>query len=185
VKKSVMILTSLVLTAALGSTAAAITVNPAEWSFVLETYDATASASWTSPSVVDSGFPQYDYTWELTEAKLWVKFPMLPQPTWVSILSNVEPKSGSDTATEYPFDVFTIQLGSPETPGITADISFYVDEGGYGQATMGDMIFGRVDGGTVKGIRVSGNVTVTGVPEPATVLLLGLSGMVFLIKRRA
>ncbi|MHC4240488.1 MAG: hypothetical protein ACYSUC_12200 [Planctomycetota bacterium] len=104
-KRKVIISLLAALTGVLGTTAKAATVNPASWTFTLETYDASAGASWTSPNSVQTGFPQYDYTWELTEAELWVDIDYLPSNVWVPILGSITDPNGSGTEYELPFDM--------------------------------------------------------------------------------
>ncbi|MHC4501564.1 MAG: PEP-CTERM sorting domain-containing protein [Planctomycetota bacterium] len=50
---------------------------------------------------------------------------------------------------------------------------------------MTNIVFGPLDGGDVEGIKVVGTLEVTGVPEPATVFLLGLGSLVFLVRPKA
>ncbi|MHC4499812.1 MAG: hypothetical protein ACYS21_11945 [Planctomycetota bacterium] len=92
--KKVAIFILAALTGVLGPTAKAVTVNPASWTFTLETYDASAGASWISPNSVETGFPQYDYTWELTEAELWVDITGLPVNQWIPILGSITEPNG-------------------------------------------------------------------------------------------
>ena len=181
-KKSMMICASVALIAAFGSTARA--VNPAEWDFFLETFG--SAATWGSPTVVDTGFPQYDYNWQLTQAQLQLEVDGF---VWINILDSISPgdKSGSGTANGLPFDILnSLHI---DQPGITADIYALVSGGGLGQALISDITFGQVeDNGTfynVTGARFGGEVTVTGVPEPATVFLLGVGCLALLGRRRA
>ncbi|MHC4186186.1 MAG: PEP-CTERM sorting domain-containing protein [Planctomycetota bacterium] len=91
--------------------------------------------------------------------------------------------NGSGTEYELPFDILNPK--HIEEPGITADIYLSVDENGYGQASMTNIVFGPLNGGDVEGIKVVGTLEVTGVPEPATAFLIGLGSLVFLLRPKA
>jgi hypothetical protein len=165
------------------STAKAITENPANWTFTLETYG--DPNSWTSATAVDTGFPQYDYDWQLTEAKLYVDvIGELPILEWIP----AEDKSGSGTESGLPFNIFgPVNPLRIEFEGIiSADIYLGVDSEGYGQAHIPQttLVFGDIEGFAVMGTLFGGDLNVTAVPEPATVLLLALGGLALLRKRR-
>jgi hypothetical protein len=188
-KKSIMICTLAMLMAAFGSTAKAVTENPANWTFQLETYG--AYVSWLSDSNVPKDFPQYDYDWQLTQAELKIEGEDLPGGfQWIPILGSLpeEQKSGIGSESELPITI----SGPPDPPllhiqqeGITAYIYLGVTGDGYGSADMLNITFSQVGEYDVTGALFSGDFNVTAVPEPATILLLGLGSLVLLRRRRA
>ncbi|MHC4623180.1 MAG: PEP-CTERM sorting domain-containing protein [Planctomycetota bacterium] len=164
---------------ALGSTANAVT-----WGFNLTTTG--DPCSWVSDTTVDLGSPEYDYSWELTEAFLQTEGDI-----WVSVLDEIQPNSGFGTAAgPVPFNIF--DPADPlhiEIEGITCDIYLGVSGGGYGSAYIPNnaqhpLILGTRSGNPVTGAKFNGALTVIPVPGPATVLLLGLGSMLLIRKRR-
>jgi len=174
-KKLITICLLVVLMAVLAPTAKAVAENPAEWSFSLETYE--GDVSWISSTNVITGYPQYEYSWQLDYADLQVF------GSWYSILGyvDVDEYSGSGTESGLPFIVLDDDLG--EEGAFTAHVLAGVDEDGYGYANMTNVVFGSFEGYGVTGFRCGGDATVTGVPEPATICLLGL-GALSLISRK-
>jgi len=174
-KRLITICVSVVLAATLASTAKA--ENPANWTFSLETYG--GDASWDSTTNVDTGYPQYDYTWQMDYADV-----QMVGIGWYDILGYipVDEKSGSGTASGLPFDILNEH---DEEPGVIAyDIHAYVDTSGFGHISLTNIDFGSVGDYPVEGFRLGGEATVTGVvPEPATIALLGL-GSLSLIRRK-
>jgi hypothetical protein len=173
-KKFVMICV-IVSAAGYGSTARAVT-----WPFTVETHTVGEPNVWVSPTQVETGQPQYDWNWEITEAKL--QLDTLAEP-WIDI--ELSQTSDSGTETGLPFQ--TVPLLIDQT-GIEAEIRFGVAPDGHGVAEVKAVEFRQfaVGGGEladVIGARFSGQFTVTPVPEPSTVALLGLGSLV-LIKRR-
>jgi len=176
-----------ILAAVFGSTAKAVPVNPANWHWSLVTYGNRYDDGPLSPPV-DPGYPQYDYSWQQThESGPWPALQVLSQ--WHDIWDNILPsdKSGSGTLGPLPWvDELILHISSPE---ITADILVSADENGYGTISIANITFGQVQYGgwfyNVTGARFQGDVTIEGVPEPATICLLGLGSLVLLRRRRS
>jgi hypothetical protein len=153
-------------------------VNPANWNFSLETHG--ENISWTSDSYVLTGYPQYEYNWQLTYADF-----QLSGIGWYSILPYVpsDNSSGSGTEAGLPFVVLNENVGSAGE--FTAHVYAGVDGGGYGFANMTNVVLGNFEYNNVTygitGFRCGGNATV--VPEPATICLLGF-GALSLLRRR-
>ncbi|MHC4573880.1 MAG: PEP-CTERM sorting domain-containing protein [Planctomycetota bacterium] len=182
-KNLLILLTVAVVTAVCSSSAKAVM-----WDFQLGTTG--DPNTWSAPSVVETGAPQYDYSWEITEAWLWIEGGSLPKPQQIPILDNIPPegKSGSGTEFMLPFDILTLHLEPPETPGITADIYLFVDSDGRGQGSISNITLGTIPNDeefNVTAAEFAGTITVNPIPEPATAFLLGLGSMVLLIRRRA
>jgi len=178
-KLVIVICTSVVLIAAFGSNAKAVTVNPANWTWTLET--SGSPDSWTSDSNVPADFPQYDYDWQLTQADVLVDL-----LGWLSILDLIPDADKSKSATEdhLAFDIFglTSPLEINLNGIIAANIYFGVGVDGYGQGRIDTVSLGQYGGFDVTAAEFGGNLDVTALPEPATVCLLGL-GSLLLIRR--
>ena len=174
-KRLITICAVVVLVAAFGSTAKA--ENPAEWTFSLVTHG--EDEIWNSLTQVDTGYPQYDYDWSLTHVEGTDPWPAneidgIWYDAWYDMPD--EDKSGYGTALGLPFDILHIPEDPPE---MFMDVYVYVDDEGRGHISVTDITFDQ----GITGFRFTGDVTVTAVPEPATLSLLGL-GALSLIRRR-
>lgn len=186
-KKLIMVSLFVVLVAAFASSAGAAPVNLQEtFEFPFLTFG--SHACWLD-TFVNTGFPQYDYTWELTQVILGVE-----DIGWIGIIDGIpdvidpvpdEIRSGSDTAYGLPFDILDYRL---EEPGIfSVDIHIDVDcveDSEVFRVCADNLIdFGSLDGHAVELFALEGIVTVTAVPEPATIVLLGI-GVFALIRNK-
>jgi hypothetical protein len=155
------------------SMAKAVPVNPITWDYSLVTFG--ARDDWDSTTNVVPTFAQYDYSWELTQADIEVA------GSWFSIIDIIAPEDKAVSGTIIgPLPAVDELIVHLEYPEIAADILVSVDEEGYGRISVDNIGWAP----PAAGARLIGNVTVTGVPEPATVALVGLGGMAMLRKRR-
>jgi len=173
-KKLITICALVTLAAAFGSTAKAD--NPVSWDFSLETSGEDVATSPTLNINIDVGYPRYDYTWVLSTSKVWVS-----GTAW----RDIDITSGGSDHVDggIPFvDELILHI---DCPGITADFCLTVNTGGYGWISLENITFSQHPLGEATRAWLEGNVTVTAVPEPATIALLALGGLALLRKRRA
>jgi hypothetical protein len=179
-EKSRIICVLMALTAASGPTAKAVCVNPAEGHFSLVTYG--SDDCWDSSTCVVPTYPEYNYEWELThKTGPWPAIQVMGQ--WYDIWNDIDPsdKSGSGTLGPLPIvNELTLHIDYPE---IKADFYTSINADGYAQICIKNVEFGLAEGYQVTGARFQGDVTITGVPEPATFILLSL-GALGLVRRR-
>ncbi len=175
------ICTSLLLTAFLATSTQAVT-----WSFNFESLDESMDTWGPESPPVATGAVEYDYQWELTQADIKLEGGDLPpgQYAWIPILSSMLPEviSGSGTKASLPFVLNPINI---DEPYITATLFLNVFPDGTAGGSLGNITFGTIGNDPVfdiTGVRIAGDFTVT--PEPASFILLGLSGLALLRKRR-
>ena len=187
-KKLIMICALVTLAAAFGSTAKA--ENPVSWDFDLTivrlqgVQGIGADDFWYSNTNIDPGYPRYNVSWQFTTVE------MLVSGTWIDMLDDIPAvdRSGSIPPIDgIPF-VGELILHIEWLPQISAaDFRLTVDTGGFGRVSMEQITLGSHPdpSGTVQQVYLEGNVTLTAVPEPATIALLALGGLALLRKRRA
>ncbi len=190
-KKLILTTLCILFIVTLGSTAKAVPDNPANWHWSLQTDDETRDDDGSLSPPVDTGWPKYEYEWQLTHIEGDDPWPALEavDTIWVDIWDWLldDEKSGEDFYDgSLPFsDELVLHIEHPE---ITADFLASVDANGYGTISIANITFGQVEyeGNYygVTGARFQGDVTITGVPEPAIVALLGLGCLVLLHRRR-
>lgn len=156
-------------------------VNPVEWDFSLETYG--TDTSWTSSTNIPIGHPQYEYNLQLD----YVDF-KVPVLGWYDVLTHMDTQSASGTAYGIPFNIadfnidITLDVLGVDYEVFSAHFNGGVDGEGYGFADMTDVSLGDYLIYSVEGFRCGGTIMVTAVPEPATICLLGLGGL--LLRRK-
>jgi len=178
-KKPITIFAFMILAAMFGSTAKAVSVNPADWNFFLISYG--TAASWTSSTNVETGYPQYDYSWQLTKMDLKLAE---DGDEWVSVLDSIPAgdRSGSGTAYGLGFEILDHRFESSGVFG--ADTNIYVDAGGFGHVSADNIYFGSYEGHNVVGLGMGGDITVTAIPEPTAIALLSVGALLLLRRRR-
>lgn len=166
-KRLILIYLLVVSMAALVPTAKAD--NPVYWSFHLETYGERNNDGPLSPPI-DTGYPQYEYNWVITDAQVMI------MDVWYSVPTSL---NGSGIWGTIPFtDELIYQHSSPEA---SFDILASIDSSGYGTISIDNITLGSAMGNPITGLGCDGNITV--IPEPATICLLGL-GALSLVRRR-
>jgi hypothetical protein len=152
----------------------------ATWSYILT----PGAPTWLSDTTVPTGLSNYDYEWTLTQADILVDYPLPGGPQWEDILYLLDiAKSGAGSEPGLPFTLDPIEI---RLNGIvSADIllgAAVVTGQAYGTAHLDSPSLGQFGGYDVLDARFGGGLTVT--PEPATILLLSLGGLVLLRKRQ-
>jgi hypothetical protein len=134
----------------------------------------------------DAGFPQYDYNWQLTTVNVSIDTGAGGIITQ-SILADISPNNGSDSSSTTSFVIANANPVAIALDELTANFYLTVVNG-FGYAKIKNIQFGTVPSGSetfpIVGAQFIGQLTVTPVPEPATVLLLGSGTLVLLRKRR-
>ena len=130
--------------------------NPANWTFSTETHG--EDVSWnSSPQYVDNYYTVYNYSWEITKIEAYTKILWWQ---WIDISSLLNNASGSGTHSGLlPATVLDERISEGE---VGADVKIEVDENGYGHAYVTNITLGTVQSINVQGIRIEGNITITG-----------------------
>jgi hypothetical protein len=157
----------------LAVTTSAQAVNPANWSFFVETTG--SDAYWNSPTSVDTGGTQYDYNWTINSLEL--RFGILG---WFDSTSLLTTASGSGSHVGGLPVVITDQNLS--NGGNAAHVLIEVDSGGTAHASVTGVTFAS----PIDGARINGDISVSAtiIPEPASVALIGFGGVALLLRRR-
>lgn len=162
------------------STASAWAANPTNWTTdLLEVGNTTPSASWTSTTPVDLGYPTYQYSYTITQADAHTSI------GWLNIMGQLDPNDLTGNGSIGALPASLSNLAVNETFGdttITGNISMSVDSNGFGHLDLTGFSF---SGSLADGARAKADIVITGVvPEPTSFGLLALLGGLILPRRR-
>jgi len=126
--------------------------NPVNWSFTNLTTsplpsDTPGDLLWDSPTSIDTGWPQYNYSYEITKLEAYV---YIFGWGWLDVTGNIPPeyRSGSGIQIGSPPWVLADQLFEyPEGSGsaISAQVNINVDASGQGHLSVTDIFLGEYD----------------------------------------
>ena len=131
--------------------------NPASWTF--SGYTTGGDISWTSPTAVALGGYSYSWAYEITQASV---------KTFLgntSVLDMLEQTSGSASVSGVPFVMLDSWLEEPQT-GSSAHMLFEVDDQGYGQVSITDVVLGSYLIFSIQRVDFSATLSVTATPPP-------------------
>jgi len=133
-----------------------IAANPVNWTFDTETMG--EDVSWDSnPSYIDNHYTVYEYHWEITKVEAYVQIIFW---IWFDISFLLDELSGDGI--HYGSLPATILDERIQEGDVGADIEIIVDEDGYATASVTNITFGVVEGMDIRGIRIEGDITITG-----------------------
>ncbi len=117
---------------------------------------------WTSPTAIDPGHVDYNYTFNITqvEAKVFLL-------GWLDVTGQLPSESltGSGTASgPCPIELFNDSFSEPGV--IDATVHAYADVNGFGHMDMTNISLGSYSGVNIEGLRLSGTLQVEGVGYP-------------------
>jgi len=154
------------------------------WLFTAEAFEGM-NEPWHSTTTIAAGFPRYEYSWELQDVEVRLEGGAVIEPQWFSFLSSLDEqdRGGSGVSDELAFAVYGVD--GLEMPFISATFNLGVDSTGTGIAQLYNVDFITTGGDPVDvtGARVTGWFEVTGVPEPGTLIILSMGGLVLLRRR--
>ena len=162
---------------------AAVPINPVNWSFDVTTTG--ADVFWTSPNDIEPDWPQYDYAYEITG--LWGNFNIFGDVSLIDLLPEADRTGSGSGAGPCPIVLADDSFTYPDTAPyqVAADIYMHVDANGTCHVDVTGVVLGSVPiFGQLNSVRVAGDVDVTGVPEPMSILLLACGALGFVARRR-
>jgi len=130
--------------------------NPVNWQVSLSTTG--SDVFWTSPTAIDLGFPEYDWSFEIT--KLTANVLLFGDQ---NLLEELEATSGSGTGATLPV-VLLDQVIQESTTGSSALLRIEVDSQGFGRGSATDITLGRVLGFPIRRVDLEATIRVIGIP---------------------
>jgi hypothetical protein len=130
--------------------------NPVMWNVDISTTG--EDVSWTSPTAITPGLPEYDYSYEITE--LTANVALFGNRDLLGLLDET---SGTGTTTAFPFEVLEEMLDEPTTNS-SADIRIAVDAAGIGHASGTNIELGSFLGLPIRGVDLMATVFILGIP---------------------
>lgn len=145
-------------------------------------YDLTSAGEdvlWLSDTAVSTNEYGYALSYEITSLKALCEYSDVLPPIWVEVSSYLDPEflAGGDTFIGPPPHVLVqdsvVYPEPPTDPGFAADIELGLDENGYGNVSMTNIIFGDMEVPdipgfwvTLVGVRLQGTLTVETLDQP-------------------
>lgn len=130
--------------------------NPVNWQVALSTTG--SDVFWSSPTAIDLGYPEYDWSFEIT--KLNANVLLLGNQ---DLLGQLEATSGSGTGNTLPI-VVVDQVLSESITGSSAQIRIEVDSQGFGRGSATDITLGTVLGLPIRRVDLEATIRVVGIP---------------------
>ena len=140
----------------------AMAENPVHWVMTDLTVSDGGSAFWTSSTSITPWYPQYDYSYEITQIE--AELTLGPLTWWQDVTSEIplEDRSGSGILLgPCPFTVVDESLTSDYA---SADVKIEVNAGGYGHTSITNVWLGSYIGADVEQMRLNGYVDLFGGP---------------------
>ena len=134
----------------------ALALNPVNWNVSLSTTG--QDVFWTSPTTLTLGFPEYDYSYEIT--KLNARVSILGDR---DLLGELETTSGSGTTTSLPSVILEESLNEPTT-GSSADIRIEIGADGFGRGSGTNVELGSFTIFRIQRVDLEATISVIGIP---------------------
>ena len=176
IQKTYKALSAVALLAAmivLAADSSALAENPANWNFSAETHG--SDVQWDSPTQVDTGFPAYTVDFETTLLDI-----ELANVQWFGLDAS-SLQGAAILPGPLPLVIVSDSVASGDS---SIDITLWIDAAGQGHLGLTNAQFGTFNGLPITGFRMGGTFNAEGVPEPTSLVLLGLGSLATLLTRR-
>lgn len=139
--------------------------NPVSWEVEISTTG--QDVTWTSPTNITTGLPEYDWEYDINEVLATVFNTETEEEFELDLITLLEVTSGSGTENGLPFTLLNQSLSEPTT-GSNADISIVVNSAGQGIGSGTNIVLGQFAIGDeiyqIKQVAITALVSATGVP---------------------